>query len=360
MAHVAAASLARAPSKRSPWYSAVAAECFEGRKRVVIGRAKLPEIPASFFGMVLGLAGLGSAWRAAHRLWQLPEIVGELLMLAAAVVWAVLTVLFALKWILTHDKALSEANHPIQCCFVGLVGVATMIIAVGAAPYSSGAALFLLLAGVTLTLVFALWRVGLLWRGARDVETTTPILYLPTVAGSFVTAIACGALGFTDWGQLAFGAGLFSWLSFESVLLHRLYTAPMLLAALRPTLGIQLAPPTVGLLAYLSITGGPPDIFAHALLGYGLLQAFLLLRLLPWIMEQPFTPSYWAFTFGGTALATASVWLVLRGDTGALALIAPVVFVAATLMIAVLSAGTLWLAVRGRLLPPPAQAAANG
>jgi tellurite resistance protein len=39
--------------------------------------------------------------------------------------------------------------------------------------------------------------------------------------------------------------------------------------AMRPTLGVQLAPPAVGAVAYLGVTQGPPDIFAHALIGYG-------------------------------------------------------------------------------------------
>jgi len=65
------------------------------------------------------------------------------------------------------------------------------------------------------------------------------------------------------------------------VLLHRLYTVASMPAPLRPTLGIQLAPPTVGGVAYLSVTTGTPDMLAHAMLGYGLLQALLLLRLLP-------------------------------------------------------------------------------
>ena len=42
----------------------------------------------------------------------------------------------------------------------------------------------------------------------------------------------------------------------------------------------------------------PPDLFAQALMGYGLFQALLMLRLLPWIARQPFAPSYWAFTCG--------------------------------------------------------------
>ena len=301
----------------------------------------LPLVPAAFFGMVLGLIGLGGTWRAAQALWGLPAIVGEALMLAGSAVWAVVTLLFALKWIFARDKALEEAAHPVQCCFIGLAGVATLLVSLAVGPYSRPAALVLLTLSALFTLGFALWRTGLLWRGERDPAHTTPVLYLPTVAGSFVTAIACGALGLTDWGQLAFGAGVFSWLAIESVLLGRLYTAAPLAPTLRPTLGIQLAPPTVGALAYLSVTQGPPDIFARALLGYGLLQALLLLRLLPWILRQPLSPGYWAFTFGCTAFATAALRLVERGETGAVALLAPVLLAGATLVVAITTAHAL-------------------
>ena len=313
----------------------------------------LPVVPASFFGIVLGLAGLGGSWRAAHQVWGLPAWTGEALMLAGALVWAILLALSVAKWILAREAALREVKDPVQCCFIGLAGVTTLLIAVAAAPYSGPTAGILFAAGALFTLGFALWRTGGLWHGERDPGATTPILYLPAVAGSFVTAITAAALGYPDWGQLAFGAGAFSWLAIESVLLHRLYTAPALPIALRPTLGIQLAPPTVGALAYLSVTTGPPDPLAHALLGYGLLQALLLLRLLPWIARQPFAPSYWAFSFGATALATASIRMVERGDTGAVALLAAPCFVAANVVIAVLTVGTVRLAVQRRLLPRP-------
>lgn len=263
----------------------------------------LPIVPASFFGIVLGLAGLGSSWRAAHRLWSLPSEIGEALMLAAVLGWALLLILYGAKWVMAREHALREADDPIQCCFLGLIGVSTSLIALAALPYSHLVAGALFAVGALLTLGFAVWRTGGLWRGGRDHAATTPVLYLPTVAGAFVTAIAAGALGLHEWGQLAFGAGAFSWLAIESVLLHRLYTLGPLPEALRPTLGIQLAPPAVGTLAYLAVTDGPPGLPAHALLGYGLLQALVLLRLLPWVARQPFAPSYWAFSFGVTALS---------------------------------------------------------
>ena len=252
-----------------------------------------------------------------------------------------------------REEALSEVAHPVQCCFVGLIGVATSLVAGNLLPYSLAAAKILFVAGAAFTLLFAVWRTGGLWFGEREHAATTPVLYLPTVAGSFVTAAIAGALGYPDWGQLAFGAGLFSWLAIESVLLQRMLTATSMAAALRPTLGIQLAPAPVGAVAYLSVTQGPPDILVHAFLGYGLLQALVLLRLLPWIRQQPFAPSYWAFTFGGTALAVAPLRMLQRGDTGAVAELAPYIFVAANVLIGLIAVGTVVLAVQGRLLPKP-------
>jgi tellurite resistance protein len=311
-------------------------------------------VPAAFFGIVLGLAGLGGAWRAAGRVWQLPAAIGEALMLIAGIVWALMLALYAAKWIYEREEALRELEHPIQCCFVGLVGVATMLISIAVLPYSRAAAQIAFTMGASFTLAFALWRTGILWHGGRDPGDITPILYLPTVGGAFVMATAATALGHRDWGQLAFGAGLFSWLAIESVLLHRLYTVTSMPAPLRPTLGIQLAPPVVGGVAYLSVTTGAPDLLAYAMLGYGLLQALLLLRLLPWIRQQPFAPSYWALTFGATSLAAVPLDMMERGTTGAVALIAPYTFVAANIVVALIALATLRLMLQGRLLPKAA------
>jgi tellurite resistance protein len=166
-------------------------------------------VPASYFGIVRGLAGLGGAWRHASRVWGLPSLVGEALMLLAAIVWALVLALYAAKWIVAREAALKEIDHPIQCCFVGLIGVATMEIALAVLPYSRFAARILCAFGAAFTICFAVWRTGILWQGGRDPGTTTAVLYLPTVAGAFVTATAAAALGLGDWGQLAFGPGCF-------------------------------------------------------------------------------------------------------------------------------------------------------
>lgn len=323
-------------------------------------RSKIPIVPAAFFGMVLGLVGLGAAWRAASDVWGSPRWIGESAMLAGGIVWAVLVALFALKWAAVYEEAEAEARHPVQCCFIGLAGVATMLVAIAVQPYLRSLAVALFVIGACFTAGFALWRTGVLWQGGRAPDTSTPVLYLPTVAGSFVTAIALATLGYPDWGRLAFGAGVFSWLAIESVLVQRLYTSPEMPAAQRPTLGIQLAPPTVGAAAYVSLTSGPPDTLAYALIGYGLLQLLLLARLSRWIFAAGMTATAWSFSFGLTALATACVKLAGRDASGPIAMLAPLALGIATTALVALVLRTVWLLAVGQLLPaaPPSTAAA--
>lgn len=315
-------------------------------------------IPASFFSMVLGLAGLGNDWRQAARAWGLPAWTGEAVMVVAAAVWATLLVLYALKWIHSRPAALAEIAHPIQCCFAVLLPVTTMLIGLAAAPYSHGLAVALCAIGAVGALLFGVWRHGGLWRGGRSVGETTPVLYLPTVAANLVSAIAAGALGWPELGQLFLGAGVLAWLALESIIIGRLLTGEEMPAALRPTLGIQTAPAAVTLLAYASVTEGPPDLVAHMLLGYAVLQMLIAIRLTPWI-RQPFTPGYWAYTFGTTAIAAATIRYVDRGADVVFATAAPVLFVAANVIVVGLFARTVLAALQGKLLPAGAPAPAK-
>lgn len=302
-----------------------------------------PPVPASYFSVILGLTGLGSAWRRAHQVWGYPFIVAEIVLTLAGIIWAYLLIGYVVKWVCWRDAALEETRDPVHCCFVGLVGVATMLIAGATLPYHRSIAWVLMAAGSAFTVGFGVWRTGGMWASERDDSATTAVLYLPTVAGGFVCAILLASLGYKDWGQLTFGAALFSWLAIESVLLRRLYIGPDMPPALRPTMGIQLAPPAVGLVAYLSVSDGPPGVVSHALLGYALLQALVLLLRVRWVAQQHFAPSYWAFSFGVTALAQAPLIMVSRGGSAPASILASWLFGFANLIVGLLLIGTLRL-----------------
>lgn len=248
---------------------------------------KVLNLPAGYFGIVLGTIGMGFAWRYASQLWQVSHWLGDGLVILAMIIWGLLTGAFITRLIRFPHSVLAEVRHPVLSSFVSLFPATTMLVAIGFVPWFRPLAVCLFSFGVVVQLAYAAWQTAGLWRGSHPEEATTPGLYLPTVANNFISAMACGALGYTDAGLVFLGAGVFSWLSLEPVILQRLRSSGELPTALRTSLGIQLAPALVACSAWLSVNGGEGDTLAKMLFGYGLLQLLFMLRLMPWYLSQP-------------------------------------------------------------------------
>ena len=154
-------------------------------------------------------------------------------------------------------------------------------------------------------------------------------------------------LGWSDYAWLFLGAGLFSWLSLEAAILSRLRTGTPVNAPVRGIVGIQLAPAFVGCGAYFAVSGGHIDTFALLLIGYGCLQFLLLLRLLPWMLEQGFSPSFWGFSFGLAAMTGCGFHLIAEQR---LLFLGYFLAITGSGLVMLLLLATLNLARQGRLL----------
>lgn len=309
-------------------------------------------IPFAFFATVLGLGGLANGWRVAVRLWGWPTAIADGLALLAFAIWAVVAAAVAAKWTVARPAAKAEALHPITGGFLALAPMSGMIAGLATLPLFGAFAEGLLAILVAAQIGFALWFVGRAWTGGRPQEATTPVLHLPTVGGSFVAAMALAALGVPDAAKMMFGVGLISWIVIEALLWQRFLHLPALPVPIRATIGIHMAPPAVGLVSYLAVTTGAPDGFALGLFGYALLQAAILARLIRWLREQPFGAPYWAYTFAVAALPLGAMRMVERGAEGTVALLAPVLFVLANLIIGGFFAASVVRLAQGRYVPP--------
>ncbi len=307
-------------------------------------------LPAGYFGMVLGTIGMGFAWRYASTIWPVTRWPGECLVALAVGIWFLLTVAFITRAIRFPHSVLAEMRHPVMSSFVSLFPATTMLVAIGFVPWLRPVSLGLFSVGVVVQLSYSAWQSAGLWRGKHPEEATTPGLYLPTVANNFISAMTCGALGFNDAGLVFLGAGIFSWLSLEPVILQRLRSAGELPSALRTSLGIQLAPALVACSAWFSVNGGEADTLAKMLFGYGLLQLLFMLRLMPWYLSQPFNASFWSFSFGVSALATTGLHLGQSSPSGFFHVIALPLFIFTNVIIVMLLVRTFILLMQGKLL----------
>ena len=101
-------------------------------------------IPVNYFGMVLGLAAFGLAWRYGTTVIALSVSIGETLLFAAGAFWLCFVLAYIYKWVAYRKQAQEELRHPILGCFVSLIPITTMLIGLAALPYfeSSGSLLF--------------------------------------------------------------------------------------------------------------------------------------------------------------------------------------------------------------------------
>jgi len=309
-------------------------------------------MPVSFFSMAVGTLAWGQIWQAASLVWSLPAWLVDVASALGLLAWLLLLLAYASKcWV--HPKAVrAEFGHPVQSAMTALLPVSTLLAALTLRPWFSELAWGLWVLGVATQLVLGLCLAGRFWQGGRAAESVNATAYLPSVAQNFVAATACASFAWPTLAALFFGAGLFSWLALESMVMARAATLAPLEPAQRPLQGIQLAPPVVGGLSYLSLTSGPPDLMALMLFGYGLYQALLAIRQLPWTLQAPLAPSYWAFSFGVMALASMGLRLWARApDEGLWQLLAPLLFAFANGVFVMLLWHTARLGLQGRLLP---------
>ena len=306
-------------------------------------------VPVNYFAVALGTGALGAAWRTGASKGMAPDWVGESILAFNAVVWLLLVGFLVHSVVKYRAWVRSFWEHPARTCFFSLIPATTAQVGAALYPYAEVPALTLVVLGAVGQLYFAS-RIAGTWRGGYVPEAASPVLYLPTVATNFATATAMGFVGWHDMAMLFFGAGLISWFSIEAAILSRLRTLTPLPQGERGIIGIQMAPPFVGGNAYLAANGGTVDWFFLVLTGYGILQLFFLMRLLPWTLEGGFSMSMWGFSFGMASMAASGIRLAAAGSLG---LVGPALTVAGTAFLIFLWAGTLHLALKGRLLVRP-------
>jgi tellurite resistance protein len=210
-------------------------------------------MPAGFFGIAVGTLALAGAWRVAAMLWEVPAFAGTALTVLALVVWAAVMAMYGLKWVAHREAARKEWQHEVQSSFVALGPVSTMLAAQAVKLWSHDVGLALFVAGAVSQIGVGVMLHGRLWQGGRNAELVTPAIYLPTVAAGFVAATTAAAFGLPELAVMFFGSGALSWLAIESKLLNRAALAAPTAPALRPTFGVQLAPPVVGGVAWMAI-----------------------------------------------------------------------------------------------------------
>jgi tellurite resistance protein len=241
-----------------------------------------------------------------------------------------------------------EFTHPLAGSLMALMPLAFMLTVVYFGEPGNPVWLYFLLFFLFLQGIVAIRIVSIITVAALPIAAVTPALYIPPVAGGFVGAMALFTMGYPGWATMLFGMALASWALLEVRILNRLFEGAMP-ESLRPTIGLELAPPTVGTFTASTLW---PDLSGDLLvIGVGLAMAPLIavLSRYKWWSHVPFSIGFWSFSFPLAALAGGVIEVVRRG--GWPPAVGGLVLGVASGIIAFLFVRTLMLLVRGKLIP---------
>ena len=296
-------------------------------------------MPPAIFPSIMGLFGLGMAWRRAAGTFAVPDAIGEVLLGATALLFLFSLIAYASK-ILRRPSAIAEELRILP----GRTGVSAMVLciyllSIALAPYAQEAARAVLMAGFALHLILVALLVYVFATGPAEQRKVTPVWHLSFV-GFIVGALAAMSFGLESLALILFALNAVLAALVWSVSLDQIVRADVP-APLRPLLAIHLAP--IALLGLVALGLGL-EVVATGCAGVAaLLLGWLALRA-RWLTEWGFSALWGAFTF--PLAATAALWVSLGGIwhiPGGIAL------VAATMIVPPIAFQVLRLWARGQL-----------
>lgn len=262
-------------------------------------------LPLPLLASVMGIAGLGLAWRKLESLHGWPMLASQLLGWLGLVMLLVFLLAYAGKYRRNPQAVRNELGHPLRINFLPALSISLVLLgALLQAEWALAGALLWQL-GAALQLFFSIVIINRWFGGEQPVVAINPAWFIPPV-GLIVVPLAAVPAGWQEVAWLFFAAGLVFWLILCAIVLQRLITGPALEPSLMPTLAILLAPPAVGSVSAL-LLAGEPSVLVRLLYGSSVLIALLLLARAPSFTRLPFYPSWWAWSFPSAAFVAATL-----------------------------------------------------
>ncbi len=286
------------------------------------------DVPVSLFAAVMGISGLGLAWRKSAPVLGLAPWLGEVLIFAGVLVFALIAAAYGLKIARAPQAMHDEANDLKQVAFFATVPLSLQLLAAGALPMDQAVATLMWVTG-TASQFFLLLIILMRWmQGGHPRRIFQPSLFLPT-AGLLLGPATGYQLGFIELGWMMFTLGLLLWMLFLVMLFERLFFDMPLTDEELPLLALPVTPPALAFMSYVALNQHMIDGFARFLFYTMVLFLILALAHAGRFARLRFSLAWWSFTFPAGAAAGAAMEY-----NGAMGTFFPAIFCMAMLSLA--------------------------
>ncbi|MEN6358772.1 MAG: SLAC1 anion channel family protein [Smithella sp.] len=267
---------------------------------------RVKNFPISFFAVVMGLTGATIAWRRAETIWGLNAAVSSTLLAISSVIFAVIMIVYAIKIIRYPDEIRREFQNITKLSFFPAISISLLLLSIAFMDLLPGFSQALWIIGAIVHFFFSVAIISIWIRHpSLEINHISPAWFIPVV-GNILVPIAGVVYAPVEISWFFFSIGLVFWIALFTILFYRLLFHNPLPERLLPTLFILIAPPVVGFISYVKLTG-VVDSMARILYYFGLFVFILMIPQLRMLSRIKYYLSWWAYTFPLAALSIATM-----------------------------------------------------
>ncbi len=266
---------------------------------------RLQFFPIMMFAIIMGLSGLTLVYKRMSEMLFFPSIVVTVMTIITTVLFFTILYFYILKLIKHKNEVKKEFSHPIRINFFAASSISTLILSMIYRNDIDLVAQIFFFVGACLHIFFTFYTIKYWINNNLEMQHSNPAWFIPIV-GNLIVPIA--GKGFVDDSVLYFyfSIGIFFWIILFSIILNRIIFHNQFAPKFMPTLFILIAPPAIGFISYIKLTGHL-DFFAQILFNLGLFFTILVFVMYKNFINIKFFISWWAFTFPMAAITLATV-----------------------------------------------------
>lgn len=301
---------------------------------------RIQNFPIMMFAIVMGLSGLTIVYQKATLWLGYPVLIATILMIIVTTIFTIILSIYCIKIFFFFNEVKQEFTHPIKMNFFAALSISLLLLSVIYHDINIEISGIFWYAGVPIQTFLTFYIISFWINKNFEIMHSNPAWFIPIV-GNVIIPIGGESFGSPQLLIYFFSVGLFFWIILLPIIVNRIIFHHQMAEKFLPTLFILIAPPALGMISYMKITG-QFDLLANFLYSIGLFFTFLLLFMIKKFFNLQFFISWWAFTFPLTAITIASLSALHVTKLPFYGVIAEILIVVSTIVVLLVSYKTIY------------------
>ncbi|MGM0628814.1 MAG: SLAC1 anion channel family protein [Patescibacteria group bacterium] len=296
--------------------------------------------PVSFFSVILGMAGFTIAFQRAEEVLGMPFDISWYLLIITSLIFLVITVVYALKIFRFKEEVRVEFNDPVKLSFFPTFSISLLLLSIAFLGINVPISKYLWIAGSAIHLIFTIKIISIWIQHTKfEVRHMNPAWFIPAV-GNILVPVAGVAHFSNEISWFFYSIGFFFWVALFIIFFNRIIFHSPLPQKLLPTLFILIAPPAIGFISFVKLTGDVSE-FSKILYYIALFLVIMLFAQIKMFGRIKYYLSWWAYSFPMTAITIASILMFHETDIEVFKYLSWLFFVIVNIIIVILLTKTV-------------------